>query len=592
MARNRYDIDETLDTKFSFKHLKRAGVYIKKYKWKLIITLIASFISSAAALFTVTLSGSIIDKAIPNKDVKLIFIYGGILVACILVSIVLSIVRMRMMAILGQSIIFDIRNDLYQHMQELSFSYFDSRPHGKILVRIINYINALANVLTNGVVTFILDMFNILIILVFMFMKDVTLSLYSLAGVPLFILIAFLMRPKQVRVWRRFSNKSSNLTAFFAENINGMKVTQIFAREEYNRGICDRLAKNVKQSWVKAVMAGQIMNFSVDTVANAVTCLIYAAGVMILAPSATVGTIVVMTGYAGQFWTPILSLAVVLNNFMTAVAYLERIFEMMDAKPEISDCEHAETLPPIKGEVEFKDVHFEYEKGIEILHGVSFKIKPGESVALVGPTGSGKSTIVNLISRFYDIKSGQVLIDGHDISKVTMKSLRSQMGIMMQDSFAFSGTIASNIRYGLLDATDEQVQNAAKTVSAHHFILQQPKGYETEIAERASGLSQGQKQLIAFARTIVSDPKILILDEATSSIDTKTEQALQKGIAAVLKGRTSFLIAHRLSTIRDCDRIMYIDGGKIIESGNHEELMAKRGAYYRLVTAGHQTVDA
>ena len=487
MARNRYDIDETLDSPFDLRHFKRAGVYVKKYKWKLILAFTASLISSIAGLFTVSLTGNIIDKAIPNKDVGMIFTYGGILMGCILLSIVLAVVRMRLMAIAGQSIIFDIRNDLYKHMQTLSFSFFDSRPHGKILVRVINYVNSIADILTNGVVNFILEMFNIVIILVFMFTKDVALSLYSLAGVPLFIAIAFLLRPRQVRVWRSFSNKSSNLTAFLAENINGMKVTQIFAREEYNRGICDRLATNVKKSWVKAVMTGEIMNFSVDTVANAVTCLIYAAGVILLSPSASIGTIVVMTGYASRFWGPIISLAVILNSFMTAVAYLERIFQMMDEKAEIIDVPDAEELPPIQGEVEFKDVHFEYEKGIEILHGVSFKVKPGESVALVGPTGSGKSTIVNLISRFYDIKSGQVLIDGHDISKVTMKSLRSQMGIMMQDSFAFSGTIASNIRYGLLDATDEQVQNAAKTVSAHHFILQQPKGYETEIAERASG---------------------------------------------------------------------------------------------------------
>ncbi len=591
MARNKYDIDESLDSPFDFKHFLRAGVYVKKYKWKLIAAFAASLVSSIAGLFTVSLSGTIIDKAIPDKDAGMVFVYGGVLMGCILLSIVLAVVRMRLMAIAGQSIIFDIRNDLYKHMQTLSFSFFDSRPHGKILVRVINYVNSIADILTNGVVNFILEMFNIVIILVFMFAKDVTLSLYSLAGVPFFLLIAFLMRPKQVRVWRSFSNKSSNLTAFLAENINGMKVTQIFAREEYNREICGRLSLNTKKSWIRAVMTGEIMNFSVDTVANAVTCLIYAAGVMLISPASSIGTIVVMTGYAGRFWGPIISLAVILNSFMTAVAYLERIFQMMDEKAEVTDVPDARELPPVKGEVEFRDVHFEYEKGVEILHGVSFKVKPGESVALVGPTGSGKSTIVNLISRFYDIKSGQILIDGHDVSKVTMNSLRSQMGIMMQDSFAFTGTIASNIRYGLLNATDEQVENAARIVSAHHFIMQQPKGYETEIAERASGLSQGQKQLIAFARTIVSDPKILILDEATSSIDTKTERELQRGIAAVLKGRTSFLIAHRLSTIRDCDKILYVDGGRIIESGNHGELMAKRGAYYKLVTAGREAVN-
>ena len=292
-----------------------------------------------------------------------------------------------------------------------------------------------------------------------------------------------------------------------------------------------------------------------------------------------------ISSYASYFWQPIMNLGNIFNNFINNIAYLERIFETMDEPVTVKDAENAVKMPEIRGEVTFDHVNFSYDESKQILKDVSFTVKPGESVALVGPTGAGKSTIVNLISRFYNVNGGRVLIDGQDISQVTIHSLREQMGIMMQDSFIFSGDIEDNIRYGKLDATREEIVNASKTVCADEFISKMLDGYQTEVRERGSMLSQGQKQLISFARTLLSDPAILILDEATSSIDVQTEKALQTGLNAMLKGRTSFIIAHRLSTIRNCDKIMYIDNGGIMESGTHDELMAKKGYYYKLYTA-------
>ena len=312
---------------------------------------------------------------------------------------------------------------------------------------------------------------------------------------------------------------------------------------------------------------------------------VYGAGILLIRPMATFGTIIAMGDYSWRFWRPITNLANLYNNLINTIAYLERIFETIDEPILIEDAPDAKALPSIRGNVEFKDVVFEYEPGHPILNRMSFQVKAGESIALVGPTGAGKTTVINLISRFYDISSGQILIDGHDISKATLHSLRSQMGVMLQDSFVFSGDIQENIRYGKLDATDEEVVAAAKTVKADEFIREMEHGYKTEVNERGSRLSQGQKQLISFARTLIADPKILILDEATSSIDTKTERLMQEGLNELLKGRTSFIIAHRLSTIQHCDRIMYVDEGIIQECGSHDELMAKKGKYYELCMA-------
>lgn len=328
-----------------------------------------------------------------------------------------------------------------------------------------------------------------------------------------------------------------------------------------------------------------MMGPSVDIISMITTSFIYVLGIQwIMTPDTTltVGTIIAFTAYIGRFWAPINTLASFYNSLLTAISYLERIFETIDEPVLVHDADDATVMPPIQGTVEFKDVSFSYEEGHKILDRINFKAKKGQTFAIVGPTGAGKTTIVNLLSRFYNIDSGQILIDDVDISTVTIRSLRTQMGVMMQDSFIFSGTIMDNIRYGNREATDEQVINAAKTVCAHDFISEMENGYYTEVNERGSRLSAGQRQLISFARALLADPKILILDEATSSIDTETEVLLQQGLSRLLEGRTSFIIAHRLSTIKSADCIMYVDKGDIIESGTHEELLNLKGEYYQL----------
>ncbi len=584
--RNTYREDEVLETPFDYRHLLRAFVYIKKYLGKMIFAFVLSAIGGITALFGPKITQIALDEAIPDGNVKRLLMLVAMLCGCFILSIIFTTIRSRIMINVSQNIIYDIRKDVFEHLQKLPFQYYDDRPHGKILIRVVNYVNSVSDMLSNGLINVILEIMNLIFIIIFMFCVDVKLSLVVLAGVPILAIFMFWIKEKQRKAWQQVSNKNSNLNAYLQENIVGARITQMFAREEENAETFAELSDRCRTTWFKAVMYSNLVWPGIDNISVWVRAAVFIVGLYFMGiGEVSLGVIVAITSYAARFWQPIMNLGNIFNNFINNIAYLERIFETLDEPVTVDDAEDATEMPPIKGDVTFENVTFAYEEGKDVLKNVSFTVKAGESVALVGPTGAGKSTIVNLISRFYNVNQGRVLIDGQDIAKVKLHSLRSQMGIMLQDSFIFSGTIEDNIRYGKLDATTEEIIKASKTVCANDFISRFQDGYQTEVKERGSLLSQGQKQLISFARTLLSDPSILVLDEATSSIDVQTEKALQQGLNAMLEGRTSFIIAHRLSTIKNCDKIMYIDQGGIVECGSHAELMAKKGYYYKLYTA-------
>lgn len=591
MARNKYDVDEVLEDNFDAGQLKRLVTYISPYKNKMLGIVFLMLSSSALTMLVPIFLQRIMDFCIPQKDMHTIFIYCVMTFFIACYAALSLALKIRTMSVVGQNIVHDLRADLFEHLQELPFSYYDSRPHGKIQVRVVNYVNSLSDLLSNGIVNTFTDLCNLFFIIIFMLIEDVKLTLVCLCGLPLLALVIVFIKKKQRRAWQIQSNKQSNLNAYIAESINGIRVTQSFVREGENAVIFNRLSNDTRSAWMRAQKYSFTMQPSVDVISSLTTSFVYVLGVrMILAPDATLtaGILIAFTAYISRFWAPINTLASFYNSLLTAMSYLERIFETIDEPVRVKDAPDAVPMPPIYGKVEFENVSFSYEEGHKILKEVNFIAEKGVTYAIVGPTGAGKSTIVNLLARFYNVDSGRILVDGVDISKVTLHSLRSQMGIMMQDSFIFSGTIMDNIRYGNTEATDEEVILAAKTVCAHDFIMELENGYHTEVNERGTRLSVGQRQLISFARAILADPKILILDEATSSIDTETEILLQKGLNRLLEGRTSFIIAHRLSTIKNADCIMYVDKGDILEKGTHDALMEMRGEYYKLYMSQYE----
>lgn len=593
MARNKYDVDEELGTSFSLEYCKRLFSYVKPYKKEMLITLIVMLLSSISSLLGPYLVKVAMDKNIPNKDIK------GLIVVCILffITIIITAIsikyKIKTMTYVGQGVVKSIRTDIFNHLQKLPFAYYDSRPHGKILVRVVNYVNALSDLLSNGLINLITDLFSIFVIIGFMIFISPRLTLVCMIGMPILAIVVAMLAKVQRRTTQMYSNKQSNLNAYIQESISGMKVTQAFARERINAEKFKHVSDENRRTWLNAVKYQLMLWPAIDNISVFTVSLVYLIGVKSIGESITIGTLIAFVGYIWRFWNPIVNIANFYNTLIMAMAYLERIFETLDEEVNIANLPGAYELPQIDGDVKFKNVVFKYEEeDKEILKNVSFDVKAGETIALVGPTGAGKTTIINLLSRFYDVTSGEVLVDENNIRNVTLNSLRKQMGVMLQDTFIFSGTILDNIRYGKLDATDEEIVRASKAVKAHDFIISLKDGYNTEVNERGSRLSVGQRQLISFARALLADPKILILDEATSSIDTKTEQALQEGLDRLLKGRTSFVIAHRLSTIKNATRIMVINNGKIFEQGTHNELMDKKGEYYELYRSQYEIVKA
>jgi ATP-binding cassette subfamily B protein len=584
-GRNRYDEDEYLDEKVSLFNIKRCLKYVAGVQSRLTLALVLSMVGNVVGLSGPLFIRHALDVAVPDKDVRLLLTMAAFLAGSIIVSISLGAVRNVLVARAGANIIHNIRFDLFTHLQKLPFAFYDSRPHGKIYVRVVPYVNSVSDALSNGIINFVIEVLNIVFIIFFMFQVSPRLATVTILGLPVLALFIWTIKPMQRRAWQRVSNKNSNLNAYIQESINGVRVTQAFDRQERNLGTMNDLARDRNREWMRAQYISNTVWFSTETISQVVFSFVYIMGAYWMDPMASFGMLLAMGNYTWRFWQPIINLANIYNTFITAMSYLDRIFDTIAEPVKIKDADDAVEFPFVRGHVEFKNVSFSYDGTRKVLNNVSFDGHPGESIAIVGPTGAGKTTIVNLLSRFYNIEEGQVCIDGQDIMKVTLKSLRSQMGIMLQDSFLFTGSIADNIRYGKLDATDEEIRAAARLIGAGAFIEKLPKGYDTPITERGGGISQGERQLLAFTRTLISNPRILILDEATSSIDTGTEQLVQNGIRILMKGRTSFIIAHRLSTIRDCTRIMFIGEGRVVESGSHEELMAMKGHYHQLYQA-------
>ena len=587
VAVNSYREDEFMENTDKKKILRRLFSYLLEYKSILLAVLFCMGVTVAISLVNPLLIEEAIDHYIADSDFRGLLKLGLFALLLNIVFIVMVKIRMYVMAMVSNKILLKIRQDLYEHIQTLSFAFFDSRPTGKILARIIGDVNSLKDVLVNVVTTLIPEFVTVAGVVIIMLVKDWRLALASLSTIPLMIAGIWFVQTASHKRWQIFRKKSSNLNAYVHEDIAGMNVVQSFGAEEETREIFGNLTDEHQQSFVDAVIYADMFGPVVDFCWGIGAMMLYMVGVRFIGgETVSVGLLVAFGTYINMFWNPIMNLSNFYNNLVTNLTAAERIFDILDTEADIVDADDVVELPEVKGEVEFSHVSFTYDKGTpaetKVLEDVSFSVKPGETIALVGPTGAGKTTIVNLISRFYDIEEGVITIDGYDLTKVSIHSLRQQMGVMTQDNFIFHGTVRENILYGKLDATEEEMIAAAKAVNAHDFIMKMEKGYDTELKEHGAGLSIGQRQLIAFARTMVSMPQILILDEATSSIDTHTEILVQKGIEALLSGRTSFVIAHRLSTIQNADRIFVIDQGGILEQGSPAELMEKKGAYYRL----------
>lgn len=586
MAVNSYKDDELSVERSKAQTLMRLFRYLFVYKWQIVLVLLIMGYGVLISLVNPLIMESAIDDHIAVKDLNGLYKLLGFALVINLVLVVTVKLRMYIMAKVCNEILLTIRQELYTHIQKLDFQFFDSRPTGKILSRIIGDINSLKDVLSNCVTTLIPDGLTVIAVVVIMIWKNPKLALASMMTIPFMAVGTVFIQIKAHPRWQVFRKKSANLNAFIHEDMAGIRIIQSFHAQKETEETFDTLLAEHRTSFFDAVRMSDAFGSVIDLSWGVGCILLYYTGIVVLGvDQVSVGTFIAFGTYLNMFWQPIHNISNFYNQLVTNIAGAERIFEIMDTPPAIADEEGVMQMPEVKGEVTFEHVNFSYDDKVKVLDDVSFRIKPGETIALVGPTGAGKSTIVNLISRFYDVQEGTVKVDGHDVKKVSIESLRRQMGIMTQDNFLFSGTIRDNIRYGRLDASDEEIEAAAKAVNAHDFIMRLEKGYDTELTERGGGLSIGQKQLVAFARTMVSDPKILILDEATSSIDTKTELLVQEGIEHLLAGRTSFVIAHRLSTIQKADRIFVVDDGKIIEEGNAQELMDKKGVYYQLYMA-------
>lgn len=593
-----YQDDELIEKPFNWKQLGRLAHYLKPYKKQLLpVIIVMMVLGTLTRLAVPSIIILAIDEAIAPKNgdpsLTKLYTYAAIILGLYLIQWATNTYRIRYTNMIGQRVIFDLRHDLFTHIQKLSFRFYDKRPAGSVLVRVTNDVNALQDLFTNGIVNLLMDCVQLVGIVILLLVLNFKLGLAIMITVPLMFLVSTSLRKRIRFAWQDVRTKQSRINSHLNESIQGIKVTQAYVQEKANIGYFNQMNTVNMKAWHKASAMNQAFGPVIEMTSAVGTLILFWYGShLVQAGVVTVGLLVGFANYIGNFWEPINRLGQMYSQLLIAMASSERIFEFMDEKPTVGEQDKARELPQIHGAVSFDRIVFEYEKDRPALKGISLDVQAGQSIALVGHTGSGKSTIINLLCRFYDPVEGSVKIDGIDIRDVTIESLRSQVGIVLQDTFIFSGTIRDNIRYGRLDATDEEIEMAAKAVNAHDFIMGLPDGYDTEVQERGNVLSMGQRQLLSFARALLADPRILILDEATASIDTETEVKIQDALRTLLFGRTSFIIAHRLSTIRHADNIVVLDHGQIVEQGDHDELMRQRGVYYGLIEAQYRFLSA
>ena len=589
---NNIEKDEEIVRRSKREIIIRLIAYLKPYKAKSMIVILLMILVMLCNVVNPYLLQQAIDVYVVNKDINGILLIGGILLVINIFAWIASKIRWTMISKITNNILVNIRHELYEHIQKLSFDFFDNRPVGKILARVVGDVNALKNLFNQSIQTLIPELLSLVCVAMAMFILNVKLAMACIILLPFLTIAMFYIEIHSRKRWEVFRNKRSNLNGFTHEDFSGIKVVQAFANEKNTEKNFRKMVKEQKEAFLNAVRLNDCFWPLVELSWGIGTLIVFAIGYkLILSGEIQVGKLIAFSMYTGMFWRPIMNLSSFYNTLITNFAAADRIFDILDENPDIENIGEAPKMSRIDGKVEFRNIDFSYNVGGKVLNNINFKVNSGDRIALVGATGSGKTTIISLLSRFYDPTNGEILVDGKNIKYVDLYSYRSQMGIMLQDTFLFSSTIMENIRYGRLDATDEEVINAAKAVNAHEFIMKLENGYDTEVNERGSRLSLGQRQLVSFARALLANPRILILDEATSNIDTQTEMLVQKGIEKLIKGRTSFVIAHRLSTIRDCDKILVISDGEIIEAGTHDELLRNKGMYYDLYSAQYKFLN-